>query len=363
MARAAPAAAMDAVPDVLLRLDGVVKHFPVQAGSLWHRGQDKVHAVDGVSLEIVRGETLGLVGETGCGKSSLARCASRLYDISAGTVEFDGQDISRLSRRKLRPLRRRIQIIFQDPYGSLNPRRRVGSIIADPLRIHQIDDRGQRKKLVQETMELVGLNPEHYNRYPAEFSGGQRQRIGIARALISKPELIICDEPVSALDVSIQAQILNLLRDLQHDLGLTYLFIAHDLSVVRHISDRVAVMYLGRIVEIGTPDQLFEHPRHPYTSALLSAALEPDPDAVHERSRIILPGDPPSPVLLPSGCRFHPRCPKARPECAAQDPALVARLSDSARHRAACLFPVADGEQLASAVTSGPQAPPMDVTP
>lgn len=349
--------------EVLLQLDDVVKRFPVQTSSLLRRSREHVHAVGGVSLQIRRGETLGLVGETGCGKSTLARCASRLYPIDAGRISFAGRDISRLSRRHLRPVRRQIQMIFQDPYGSLNPRRRVGSIIADPLRIHDVENRGDRKRHVQDTMELVGLNPEHYNRFPAEFSGGQRQRIGVARALIIKPELIICDEPVSALDVSIQAQILNLLGDLQNELGLTYLFIAHDLSVVRHISDRVAVMYLGTIAEIGATEQVFTHPRHPYTAALLSAAQEPDPDLVHRQPRIILPGDPPSPITLPTGCRFHPRCPKAEPECATHEPELVARLHDHDSHRAACLFPVRDGEQLAltgSAASQGLAGPPPD---
>lgn len=350
--------AASAEAEVLLQLDDVVKRFPVQTSSLLRRSREHVHAVDGVSLQIRRGETLGLVGETGCGKSTLARCASRLYSIDAGRISFAGRDISRLSRRQLRPVRRQIQMIFQDPYGSLNPRRRVGSIIADPLRIHHIDDRGNRKRLVQDTMELVGLNPEHYNRFPAEFSGGQRQRIGVARALIIKPELIICDEPVSALDVSIQAQILNLLGDLQDELGLTYLFIGHDLSVVRHISDRVAVMYLGAIAEIGATEQVFAHPRHPYTAALLSAVQEPDPDLVHRRPRILLPGDPPSPIVLPNGCRFHPRCPKAEPDCATHEPDLEPRLHDPQSHRAACLFPVSDGERLASTSSAAQQSLP-----
>ena len=334
--------------DVLLRLENVVKHFPVQSTSLIRRSREKVHAVNEVTLELHRGETLGLVGETGCGKSTLARCASRLYDIDGGTIEFDGRDISRLKRGQLRPLRRKIQMIFQDPYGSLNPRRRVGSIIADPLRIHHVGDRAGHKKLVQETMELVGLNPEHYNRVPAEFSGGQRQRIGVARALVIRPEVIICDEPVSALDVSIQAQILNLLEDLQDELNLTYLFIAHDLSVVRHISDRVAVMYLGKIAEIGETEELYTRPRHPYTAALLSAAQEPDPDLVHQRQRIILAGDPPSPIYLPSGCSFHPRCPKAQEKCSVEVPTLEPRLGDDPHHRAACYIPVEEGEELRS---------------
>ncbi len=333
----------------LLRLDEVVKRFPVQASSLFSRSKDKVHAVESVSLEVKRGETLGLVGETGCGKSTLARCATRLYDIDGGTITFDGRDISTLNRRQMRPLRRRLQMIFQDPYGSLNPRRRVGSIIADPLRIHHVGERGDHKRLVQETMELVGLNPEHYNRFPAEFSGGQRQRIGVARALVTRPDVIVCDEPVSALDVSIQAQILNLLKDLQGEFNLTYIFIAHDLSVVRHISDRVAVMYLGKVVEMATTDELFTHPRHPYTAALLSAAQEPDPDLVEQRDRVILAGDPPSPIQLPTGCSFHPRCPKAKDECSNTVPKLVPVPGGDPQHPAACLFPVADGEQLESA--------------
>ena len=343
-----PAPARDGQGDVLLELNQVVKEFPVQSSSLFRRNRDKVHAVNDVSLQLRRGETLGLVGETGCGKSTLARCASRLYDIDSGTITLDGQDISTLKRRQLRPLRRRIQMIFQDPYGSLNPRRRIGSIIADPLRIHNVGDRASQKRAVQETMELVGLNPEHYNRFPAEFSGGQRQRIGIARALVIRPDVIICDEPVSALDVSIQAQILNLLSDLQGELGLTYLFIAHDLSVVRHISNRVAVMYLGKIVEIGDTEDLFAAPRHPYTSALLSAAQEPDPDAVHQRQRVILPGDPPSPIFLPSGCSFHPRCPKVQEKCSDVIPTLEPRLDDASGHLAACYFPVERGETLRS---------------
>ncbi|KAA0085283.1 ATP-binding cassette domain-containing protein [Mycolicibacterium sp. P9-64] len=332
----------------MLELDNVVKSFPVQSGSLFSRRRDQLHAVNEVSLQLHRGETLGLVGETGCGKSTLARCAMRSYDIDSGTIVLQGRDISTLSKREMRPLRRRIQMIFQDPYGSLNPRRRVGSIIGDPLRIHSVGDRTTQKRTVQETMELVGLNPEHYNRFPAEFSGGQRQRIGIARALIVRPDVIICDEPVSALDVSIQAQILNLLTDLQRELDLTYLFIGHDLSVVRHISDRVAVMYLGKIVEIGETQDLFEAPRHPYTAALLSAVREPDPDTVHNRPRVILQGDPPSPIALPSGCSFHPRCPKVRGTCSEITPTLEPRLDDSSSHLAACHFPVERGEQLQS---------------
>ena len=299
--------------DVLLRAEGVVKHFAVGRRRLLPHSGAVVQAVDGVSLEVRRGETLGLVGETGCGKSTLGRCLTRLYDLTAGRVEFDGHDISALSRRQMRPYRRRLQLIFQDPYGSLNPRRRIGSIIGDPFAIHGVAEGRERMRQVQELMELVGLNAEHYNRFPSEFSGGQRQRIGIARALALRPELVICDEPVSALDVSIQAQIVNLLADLQSELGLTYVFIAHDLSVVRHVSDRIAVMYLGKIVEIADAKTLFERPRHPYTAALLSALPVPDPDVADARRRILLSGDVPVagrpavrlplPPALPQGAR------------------------------------------------------------
>jgi oligopeptide/dipeptide ABC transporter ATP-binding protein len=327
--------------DILLRADNVYKQFPLKGG---HGAV--VRAVDGVSLDVRRGETLGLVGETGCGKSTLARCLTRLYDLTDGTVEFDGRDISTLSRRELAPVRRDIQMIFQDPYGSLNPRRRVGSIIGDPFAIHGIADGRDRRRRVQELMELVGLNPEHYNRYPAEFSGGQRQRIGVARALALRPKLIVCDEPVSALDVSIQAQVINLLDDLQDELGLTYVFISHDLSVVRHVSDRVAVMYLGRIVEQAPAQQLYDHPRHPYTAALLSAASVADPDLADRRERILLTGDVPSPIAPPAGCRFHPRCPKAQDRCSVEDPALEVRDTDPATHLTACHFPVVSTEEL-----------------
>ena len=333
--------------DVLLKLENVVKYFPVQSSSLLSRSKDQVHAVDNVSLELRRGETLGLVGETGCGKSTLARCIMRLYDVTSGRITFDGRDITKLSARGMRPIRRDMQMIFQDPYGSLNPRRRVGSIIGDPFTIHGLADGKERKRRVQEVMELVGLNPEHYNRFPAEFSGGQRQRIGVARALALRPKLIVCDEPVSALDVSIQAQIINLLADLQEELGLTYIFIAHDLSVVRHVSTRVAVMYLGSVVELGEVEGVYEHERHPYTSALLSAVPIPDPERADERQRIILVGDVPSPISPPSGCRFHPRCPKARDNCVTDPPPLIPRLEDPPTHVAACHYPVHDGENIA----------------
>ena len=334
--------------DVLVRVDDVRKYFPIRTGLL-RREVGRVHAVDGVSVEIRKGETLGIVGETGCGKSTLARCIARLYDLTAGTVVFDGRDISRLSRRRMRPLRKGIQMIFQDPIGSLNPRRRVGSIIGDPFAIHGISRGEDRKHQVQELMRVVGLNPEHYNRFPAEFSGGQRQRIGVARALALRPKLIIADEPVSALDVSIQAQILNLLTDLQDEFGLTYIFIAHDLSVVRHVSDRIAVMYLGKIVEVASVSELYARPRHPYTNALLSAVPVPDPDQADQRERIILVGDVPSPINPPSGCRFHPRCPKAQNLCTEVDPPLEVKKDDRAEHVAACHFPVEVGEKLSRA--------------
>ncbi len=337
-------------PDVLMALDGVVKHFPIRRGIIIKSEIGRVQAVDGVTLNIRRGETLGLVGETGCGKSTLARCMTRLYPLTAGTVTFEGQDISRLSARAMRPYRRHIQMIFQDPYGSLNPRRRIGSIIGDPFAIHGVAEGPDRKRKVQELMELVGLNPEHYNRFPSDFSGGQRQRIGVARALALRPKLIVCDEPVSALDVSIQAQIINLLQSLQSEFNLTYVFIAHDLSVVEHVSDRVAVMYLGKIVELADGGRLYGSPRHPYTGALLSAASVADPDRAAARQRIVLRGDVPSPIDPPAGCRFHPRCPKAQELCTRAEPPLVPVLDDPPAHVTACHFPVADGESLADAV-------------
>ena len=337
----------------LLKLRGVRKYFPVQSSALFRGEQEYVHAVDGVDLEVRKGETLGLVGETGCGKSTLARCIARLYDLTEGTIELDGRDITKLSRKEMRPLRREIQMIFQDPYGSLNPRRRVGSIIGEPFAIHEIGEKRDRKKMVQDLMELVGLNPEHYNRFPADFSGGQRQRIGAARALALKPKMLVCDEPVSALDVSIQAQLINLLGDLQDELDLTYVFISHDLSVVRHISDRIAVMYLGKVVETAPVDELYEKSRHPYTRALLSALPVADPDIADRREQIILVGDMPTPVHPPSGCRFHTRCPKAQPDCAEKDPPLEKALrDDTADHRAACFYPLRVDEKLSQATAT-----------
>ncbi len=333
--------------DVLVRAVDLTKHFPVYGPGLIRRAVTQVQAVDGVSLSIPRGKTFGLVGETGCGKSTLARCIAGLIPATSGKVWFEGRDITNLPRRAMQPIRREIQMIFQDPYGSLNPRRRVGSIIGDPYAVHNTATGAQRKKSVQELMERVGLNPEHYNRFPAEFSGGQRQRIGVARALALRPKLIICDEPVSALDVSIQAQVLNLLADLQADFGLSYLFIAHDLEVVRHVSDSVTVMYLGRIAEQGPGGNVYEHPRHPYTAALLSAAPAADPDAASQRQRIILTGDVPSPINPPTGCRFHPRCPKAQDLCTTSEPALETKAGDPSVHLTACHYPVQADETLA----------------
>ncbi|HSZ47272.1 MAG TPA: dipeptide ABC transporter ATP-binding protein [Streptosporangiaceae bacterium] len=330
-----------AAGDVLLRAEHIVKYFPIKNGVLIQREVARVHAVDDVSFELRAGETLGLVGESGCGKSTLARCVARLHEITSGSLIFEGKDISHYSRRALRPVRRDMQLIFQDPYASLNPRKRVGSIIADPLRIHRAGSSQQIKQRVVELLQLVGLSPEHINRYPHEFSGGQRQRIGVARALALKPKLVIADEPVSALDVSIRAQVINLLDDLQDDLGLTYIFIAHDLGVVRHVSDRIAVMYLGKIVEISPAEELYEQPVHPYTEALLSAVPIPDPDLSASRQQIVLEGDVPSPISPPAGCRFHPRCRYATDVCRIEEPPLT--LMGSTGHLAACHHPLTVG--------------------
>jgi oligopeptide transport system ATP-binding protein len=304
----------------LLRVTDVKKHFPIKKGLILQRQVGAVHAVDGVSFEVQAGETLGLVGESGCGKSTLGRCVLRLYELTAGSIEFEGQDISDLGRSDLRRVRRNMQMVFQDPYASLNPRKRIGQVIGDPLRIHGQGDRATIKRRVQELLSVVGLNPEHYNRYPHEFSGGQRQRIGVARAL---------------------AQVVNLLDDLQDEFQLTYMFIAHDLSVVRHVSDRIAVMYLGKIVEISPAEELYRRPVHPYTEALLSAIPIPDPDLAEQRDRIVLQGDVPSPVDPPSGCRFHPRCRYATEICEREEPPLVPHGGGAGiAHLAACHHPL-----------------------
>ena len=318
----------------LVEIRDLVKEFPVRGGLL-QRQIGAVRAVAGVDLDIVRGESLGLVGESGCGKTTLGRMLVRLLEPSSGTITFDGQDITHLSGNDLKPFRKRVQIIFQDPYGSLDPRTQVGDAIAEGLRLHGVDDRDERRERVERMLELVGLNAGHAGRYPHEFSGGQRQRIGIARALILDPDLVVADEPVSALDVSVQAQVLNLLKELQSELDLTLLFVAHNLGVVEHISDRVAVMYLGRVVELADRDSLYANPVHPYTEALLSAIPIPDPD--RPRDRQILQGEIPSPLNPPTGCHFHPRCPIAKPGlCDVQEPPLA----DSAfpGHQAACLL-------------------------
>jgi peptide/nickel transport system ATP-binding protein len=324
----------------LIKLEGVKKWFKLTRGIVFQKTIGHVHAVDGVDLEVYPGETLGLVGETGCGKSTLARVVMKLYDPTEGKIWFDGQDITDFKGRDLRALRRDMQMIFQDPYASLNPRKTVGAIIGEPFHLHHTVARDKIKNEVKQLMELVGLNPEHYNRYPHAFSGGQRQRIGFARALALRPRLIVADEPVSALDVSIQAQILNLLEDLQDEFKLTYLFIAHDLSVVKHVSDRVAVMYLGKIVEMAPGETLYRNPKHPYTGALMSAVPVADPDLAAQKKRIILEGDVPSPIDPPSGCRFHPRCPRAQfPKCQEVEPELLPHHTGQV---AACHFPLED---------------------
>ncbi len=322
--------------DALVEAVGLEKHFPVTRGIIFQKKVGAVKAVDGVTFEVARGETLGIVGETGCGKSTLGRLVTRLLEPTAGTLRFDGRDITHASRREMRPLRRDVQIIFQDPFSSLNPRHTIGTIVGAPFRLQNLKTEHGVKRAVQDLLSLVGLNPEHYNRYPHEFSGGQRQRIGIARALALRPKLVVADEPVSALDVSIQAQVINLLEDLQNEFKLTYIFIAHDLSVVRHISYRVAVMYLGTIVEVADRIGLYEHPLHPYTHALLSAVPVPDPEKEKARERILLTGDVPSPLNPPPACRFHTRCWKAQEICRTITPPLI---EIAPRHQVACHFP------------------------
>jgi peptide/nickel transport system ATP-binding protein len=324
----------------LLVVEDLQKYFPVTRGLVFQHEIAQVKAVDGVSFTLQAGETLGVVGESGCGKSTMARCVARLLEPTGGKIVFDGHDITHLGRTDMRPIRRDMMMVFQDPYASLNARKRVGEIVAEPLDVHKIGTDRDRKRRVQELLEIVGLNPEHYNRFPHEFSGGQRQRIGIARALAINPKLIICDEPVSALDVSVQAQILNLLKDLQRDFELTYVFIAHDLNVVRHVSDRVMVMYLGKPVEVGTKAELYAEPKHPYTGALLSAVPIADPTLGRARRQIVLTGDVPSPLNPPAACRFHPRCPRfVDGKCNVEEP-LLTPVSGAKDHEFACHFPL-----------------------
>nr|WP_200936245.1 dipeptide ABC transporter ATP-binding protein [Marmoricola sp. Leaf446] len=322
----------------MLRAQNLTKHYPIKGGVL-RRTVGHVRALEDVSFDLRAGETLGVVGESGCGKSTLGRMLMRLEEPTGGRLEFDGVDLYSLGRREMRRKRRDIQIVFQDPYTSLNPRKTVADLIGEPFDVHpDAVPRAGRRRRVQELMELVGLSPEHINRYPHQFSGGQRQRIGIARGIALNPKILVCDEPVSALDVSVQAQVINVMERLQRELGLAYVFIAHDLSVVRHIADRVAVMYLGRIVELGTEDEIYERPTHPYTRALLSAVPVPDPLARGTRQEIKLQGDVPSPANPPSGCRFHTRCWLARDVCSTDEPQLVERNDGRGEHRSACHF-------------------------
>jgi oligopeptide transport system ATP-binding protein len=337
----------------LIEIKHVKKYFPIRKGVL-QREVARVHAVDDVSFAVNEGETLGLVGESGCGKSTLGRTIVRLLEPTAGEIIFQGKRIEDLGLRQLRPLRREMQMVFQDPYASLNPRKRVGTIIGDPMKIHSLGDKKERKAQAEQLLETVGLSPEHYNRFPHEFSGGQRQRIGIARALALRPKLIVADEPVSALDVSIQSQMLNLLEDLQNEFHLTYIFIAHDLGVVRHVSDRIAVMYLGKLVELSPAEELYTRPIMPYTEALLSAVPIPDPDLAAARKRIVLEGDVPSPINPPSGCRFHPRCRYATQVCKEVEPPLVEYGNG---HLAACHHPLNVDAAALQAATVAPETP------
>jgi len=348
----APEAATQEDGETLLDVQHVKQHFPIRSGIL-NRTTAHVHAVDDVTFRLKKGETLGLVGESGCGKTTLSRTIMRLIEPTDGTIAFDGNDITRTGRRQLRPLRRDLQMVFQDPFASLNPRKRIREILAAPLELHGVA-KGDVEKRTEDLIERVGLSREHVNRYPHEFSGGQRQRIGIARALALEPKLIVLDEPVSALDVSIQAQIVNLLEDLQDDFGLTYLFVAHDLSVVRHVSDRIAVMYLGKIMELSPSEELYVKPIHPYTAALLSAIPVPDPKLNRQRERIVVGGEPPSPVNPPSGCVFHTRCPRARDLCKVEVPRLSAYPNG---HVAACHYPLNVTEAEVAASTKSPLSP------
>ena len=336
--------------EVILDVKNLVKHFPITKGFIFQKQVGAVKAVDNVSFSIRQGETLGLVGESGCGKTTTGRVILRLMEPTSGDVQFENQNVFKLGKEELRRMRRNMQIIFQDPYSSLNPRMTVGDIIGEPLEIHNLARGKEKVRRVQELLEVVGLSPYHANRYPHEFSGGQRQRIGIARALAVNPKLIICDEPVSALDVSIQAQVLNLLQELQKEFGLTYLFIAHDLSVVKHISDRIAVMYLGKIAEIATTEELFSNPQHPYTEALLSAV--PIPDPMMRRERIILPGDVPSPVNPPKGCNFHTRCLYVQESCKVNEQVLTDYRNNG--HFVACEVQPFKAQRSKSAVLKAP---------
>jgi peptide/nickel transport system ATP-binding protein len=344
--------------ETLISIKHLKLYFPIKQGVLFQREVGRVHAVDDVSLQLRAGQTLGLVGESGCGKTTLARCIVRLLDPTDGSIEFEGRDITHTSSRALRPLRSEMQIVFQDPYASLNPRKRVGQIVGAGLGLHGKSDK-EISGRVRDLLARVGLSPEHVNRFPHEFSGGQRQRVGIARALALEPRLIVLDEPVSALDVSIQAQIVNLLDDLQDDFGLTYVFVAHDLGVVRHISDTVAVMYLGKIMELSAADELYAKPIHPYTSALLGAIPAPDPEQNRRRERITLQGEPPSPISPPAGCRFHPRCPHATDICRTVEPPLM---EYAGGHLAACHHPLTvTAAELAAAKRS--DASPLSAGP
>ena len=341
---------MDVTGDELLVVEDLTKYFPITRGIIFQKETASVKAVDGISFALGRGETLGIVGESGCGKSTLVRCILKLLEPTAGRIVFEGRDITKLSRRDMRPFRRDMMMVFQDPYASLNARKRVGFIVAEPLELHGIGTAAERKRRMQELLEIVGLNPEHYNRFPHEFSGGQRQRIGVARALAINPKLIFCDEPVSALDVSVQAQILNLLKDLQREFGLSYVFIAHDLNVVRHISDRVMVMYLGKAAEVAPREELYANPKHPYTGALLSAVPIPNPTLGRLRTPILLEGDVPNPINPPSACNFHPRCPKFHEgHCDVEPPPLE---TVGPEHLVACHYPLERSPLEAVAATA-----------